>query len=698
MTKFLIGLASMACLLFLALQVPNPNTEWPEYLGGPERNHYSALSQINTQNVPQLKPAWEYHTKDTSGQMQCNPIIVNGVLYATTASVQVFALEAATGKEIWRFKDASDATWFNTNRGVVYAEVGGNPRIFFSVGPWLYCLDAKTGKPVDGFGDKGKISLKTGLGKDAEKKFVVATTPGTVFENLLIMGSRLSERGDAAMGYIRAYDLQTGALVWLFKTIPDPGEYGADTWPKVQDASIGGANCWTGMAVDRKRGIVYAPTGSATFDFYGGKRHGQNLFANCLLALDAKTGKRIWHQQLVHHDIWDRDLPSPPTLLSVRHEGKKVDAVAQTTKHGYVFLFDRENGKPLFPIEEEKVPESDLIGEKAWPTQPRPKIPAPFVRQRFTIDDINPHSEDKAELRTRFLTTRSDHMYTPPSVQGTIILPGFDGGAEWGGSAADPNGILYFNANEMPWILTMTEVSKSNSQLSAGEQAYLNYCGACHGKDRKGDASGAFPNLLGIENRRNKEFVSNVIYTGKGMMPGFPNLSKKDKAAIVDFLFGEKGKASKVKKQSGAIASGEMPYNFTGYNRFLDKKGYPAIAPPWGKLIALDLNTGEYRWQVPLGEFKELSDKGIAPTGTENYGGPLVTAGNVLFIGASKDEKFRAFNVNSGKELWQYQLPAGGYATPSTYEVNGKQYVVIACGGAKMGTKKGDSYVAFALP
>jgi quinoprotein glucose dehydrogenase len=669
--------------------------DWPEYLGNAEKNHYAALDQINTGNVKNLKPAWEFHTGDTSGQMQCNPIIIGGILYATTASVQVFALDAATGKELWRFANANEKAWYNTNRGVVYWADGPDQRILFSVGPWLYALDAKTGKPIPGFGTNGRIDLHEGLGAGNENKFVVATTPGTVFNDLLIMGTRVSEESDAAPGHIRAFNIRTGKLAWIFHTIPQPGEPGFETWPNDPKLNRGGGNCWAGMAIDRKRGIVFVPTGSAAFDFYGGNRPGQNLYGDCLLALDAATGALTWHFQFIHHDLWDRDLPAPPVLMTLQSGDKPVDVVVQTTKYGYVYVFNRETGEPGFPIVETPVPASDLKGEQAWPTQPIPSAPAPFARHDFGPEDINPYSMHKDTLLKRLERARKDNLFAPPSTSGTVVFPGFDGGAEWGGAASDPDGTLYVNANNMPWILTMVDkknVKANTKDMTAGAQVFQTRCATCHGPDRKGVAGSNAPSLIGLKLRSNRIFADAVVSNGKGMMPGFATLSAGEKKAVIDFILDEKETNTTVQASDDGI-----PYTFTGYNRFVDADGLPAVSPPWGTLSAINLNTGQYKWSVPLGEIKALTDKGIPPTGTENYGGPVVTAGGVLFIGATKDGQFRAFDVRSGKKLWQYSLPAAAFATPSTYMINGKQYVVIACGGSKLGTKKGDSYLAFTL-
>ncbi|GAB4010104.1 hypothetical protein GCM10028808_20240 [Spirosoma migulaei] len=707
---FLLAVILTAAQLIYIPGEPESASDWPEYLGGPDRNHYSTLTQLNTSNVSQLKVAWEYHSRD-SGQVQCNPIIVDGTLYGVTASNQLFALDAATGQQKWRYVEPDTKT-FNTNRGVTYwkSNKAGDPepaRLLYAYGSWLYAINAQTGQPILSFGEHGRVSLKVGLGESAKAKFVISNTPGTLFEDLLFMPLRVSEGADAAPGSIQAFNVRTGKLAWVFHTIPHPGEYGYETWPKdvYKNTDVGAANNWAGMAVDRKRGILYVPTGSAGFDFYGGNRKGQNLFANCLLALNARTGKRIWHYQLVHHDIWDRDLPAPPNLITLHQKDrsgliKTIDAVAQVTKSAHVFIFDRVTGKPLFPIREVPVPKSSLPDEMAWPTQPVPTLPSPFARQTITETELSPYAANRDSLVAQYRRAKKG-PFQPLSKTPTLLLPGADGGPEWGGAAVDPDGILYVNANEMAWLFSLSATLKVDelAQLSPGNRLYTTYCVACHGPDRNGNPSSGYPSLVNISQRRDRAYVSKLITSGKGMMPGFSVITTEQKEALLAFLFNDE-KVETVATTSGTTAKPGpyVPYRFNGYTKFLDNKGYPAIKPPWGTLTAIDLNTGQQVWQKTLGEFAELTKQGIPPTGTENYGGPVITKGGLLFIAATKDGMFRAYDKKTGHLLWQTQLPAAGFATPSTYEVNGKQYIVVACGGAKLGVPKGDSYVAFALP
>ncbi|MFC3812072.1 outer membrane protein assembly factor BamB family protein [Lacihabitans lacunae] len=669
---------------------------WADYLGGPDRNHYSKLDQITAQNVNKLEIAWEYSTPD-SGQMQMNPLVIDGVLYGVDANVQAFALNASTGKEIWRFGDpVKNAS--STSRGASFWQNKDEKRVLFTAGANLWALDALTGKPIKTFGENGKVDLHIGLPENSQEKYIISNTPGTVFENLIYMPVRVSEGDDAAIGDLRAFDVISGKLVWTFHTIPHPGEYGYKTFPPdaYKNESIGAVNNWAGMSVDIKTGILYVPTGSAAYDFYGGNRPGKNLFANTLIALDARTGKRIWHYQTIHHDIWDRDLPAPPNLISISKGGKKIDAVAQVTKHGYVFIFDRKIGKPVFPIKEVKVPKSMLPGEKTNKTQPLPKLPLPFARQsnQLTENDISPYAQNRAELIKKFISFKRE-QFDPPSEQGTLIMPGFDGGPEWGGAAIDPEGVMYVNANEMAWIIDMkkTEAKASNGPL--GEQTYTNYCQACHGKDREGNKQSGYPSLVKAIQKYDKKKIFDIINSGRGMMPGFAYVKDIEKQALIQFLFNEEKKEMTSNYVNTKYVS---PYKMQGYTKFLDDRGLPAIAPPWGTLNAIDLNTGALKWKIVLGDEPLLKKEGITGTGSENYGGPIVTAGKLVFIAATKDAKIRAFDKETGKMVWEHDLPAAAFATPATYKLNGKQYVVVACGGTKLGTPKGNKIVAFALP
>jgi quinoprotein glucose dehydrogenase len=705
-----LPLVSCAALLSsLALPAaPAPVTagrDWPAYLGDKSASHYSTLTQLTPGNAAQLQVAWTWSgggARPDTSQIQCNPLIIGGVMYATTAEMKLIALDAATGRELWRFVP-TDAN--GVNRGLAYWSDGDDRRILYGNGHWLHAVDARTGKLIDSFGDHGRVDLSEGLGRDVRGLAIQANTPGVIFRNTIIVSMRVGEGpGPAAPGHVRAYDVRTGKMVWIFHAIPYPGEAHYDEWPADSWKHEGGVNAWPGMTVDDEHGLVFCPIGSATFDFWGGNRPGNDLYADCLVALDAATGRVVWYYQMTHHDLWDRDPPAPPTLLTLHRDGKDIPAVAQVTKSGHVWVFNRLTGEHLFPVHEIAVPSSDLAGEVASPTQPLPLKPAPFARQVFTADLITDRTpEAHRAVLERFSRLRSHVQFSPPSREGTIIFPGFDGGAEWGGAAADPDGVLYVNSTEMAWVLSMID---SSGATSLGQQVYLQNCTGCHGADRKGNAAGNIPSLVDIRQRHSRAEIMDVITKGRAVMPSWGFLSEAQRSAVVAYLMGETQTAAPEDQSAwktylpdqATDSAPPPPYTHTGYNRFLDPDGYPAVKPPWGTLNAIDLNTGEYLWTVTLGEFPELTAKGIPPTGTENYGGPLVTAGGVLFIGASKDEMFHAFDSKSGRELWHAKLPAGGYASPSTYEVDGRQYVVIACGGGKMGTKSGDAYVAFALP
>jgi glucose dehydrogenase len=786
-----IRLAATALSAALALAPHLAHTQttgWPTYNGGVNGDHYSPLHQITPTNVRKLKQVWRFDA-GSSGGLQTNPLIVGHTLFGYTASLQVIALDATTGKRLWLFD--SGVPGEQPSRGLTYFTDGQHARLFAYIMNFLYALDPATGKPISTFGEDGRLDMRKDLDSDYTQNNVALTTPGALYKNLLIVGFRAPETNPAPHGDIRAYNVLTGKLAWSFHTIPHPGEPGYETWPEGAWKTAGAANNWAGMSVDMRRGIVFVPTGSAVSDFYGFDRLGNDLFADTLLALDANTGKKLWFFQGVHHDIWDRDFPATPALVTVRRNGKLIDAVAQTTKQGFTFVLDRVTGKPLFPIEERAFAPSNVPGEKTSPTQPVPTAPAPFARQLLTADMLTTRTpEAHAWAVEQFKTFRSAGQFVPFSVdKQTVVFPGFDGGGEWGGPAVNPRtGILYVNANDIAWTGGLTENHPGGSpgqvlyqtqcaichggdrkgnppafpslvdidhhlstqQIAAtieggkgrmpgfpsiqsdrlnqlvdylvhptqssatevfdtggkdpiGQSLYAKNCALCHGDDRAGEVSN-YPGLLGVRTRLTDAQILANIHNGKGRMPAFPKLTPTDTAAILRFLgppMEAPGQSDKTELAGSPTGTSQVPrYRFTGYRKFFDPDGYPAVQPPWGTLNAIDLNTGKFLWKIPLGNYPELAAQGLTNTGTENYGGPVLTASGVLFIAATiYDHQIRAFDATSGTLLWQANLPYAGVATPATYMVNGKQYVVIATSNARNPkAPQGAAYVAFALP
>lgn len=682
-------------------QTASHRVDWPIYGGNADGDRYSELAQINRQNVALLQEVWRFDTGE--GGLQTSPLVVDGILYGTTPDQKVFALDAASGRRIWEHVPIDKAQ--QPVRGLTYWAEGLQRRLFSSSGTHLFALDPATGALDPSFGEGGRIDLRKDLGRDFRTISAFLTTPGVIFQDLIIVGFRTSENAPAAPGAVRAYDVRTGKLRWTFNMVPRPGEVGHETWPAKAWETAGGANAWAGMVVDDQRGIVFVPSGSAVDDFYGADRLGDNLFANSLVALDARTGKRLWHFQAVHHDVLDRDLPSPPVLLTVTQGGRRIDAVAQPTKQGFLFVFDRVTGKSLFPIEERPVPQSDVPGEKLSPTQPFALKPLPYARQQLTASMLtNRTPEAQAEALKAFRSFRSEGPFTPLTLKRpSVVFPGFDGGAEWGGPAVDRHrGIIYINSNDIAYtggLATLKEMA------SRGGQLYQQHCSACHGLKLEG-APPDMPRLTDARGRIDPMQAFAIIQKGRGRMPGFPHLGDMDIGQILRFMYSGGATANEgaapAQREASSVGAprNAHPYGFTGYQKFLDAEGYPAVAPPWGTLNAIDLNSGEYLWKVPLGEYPELVAKGMSGTGSENYGGPIVTAGGLVIIGATLyDQKLRAFDSSNGKLLWETVLPFSGMATPITYRVGGRQYIVIATSNSRNPKgPPGSAYVAFALP
>ena len=628
-------------LLTIANAQNDPHASWRAYGGTEDGAQYSSLQQVNRGNVTQLKPMWTASTGDDA-VYAFNPLVIGDTLYALAEKDHILALDAATGKQKWSYSIHAK-TKLLTNRGLTYwqSKDGSDARLIFAADNALQEIDARTGKSIDAFGKEGHVDLREGLSRDPESLALVQSyNPGRVFENLVIFGSATNEEYHSGPGDIRAYDVVTGRLAWTFHTIPHPGEIGYDTWPKDAWKTVGGANAWSGMALDSKRGLLYVPTSSPKYNFYGANRTGKDLFGDSLLALDARTGKLRWYYQMVHHDIWDYDNASTPMLMTVRHSGKPVDIVAEASKTGFLWVFDRVSGQPLWPVEERHVPKSPMPGEEAWPTQPFPSKPAIFARQEFTSKDLSPYltPEEHDRIKQQLDAARNDGLFTPPSTQDTVEMPGNNGGANFGGVANDPvHGWIYIVSKDLPSMLKLT-----------------------------------LPATAAASN------------TEESPVPGTHGLVQP------------------------AGDPRALQYK-SGFGFMFDKDGQPVIDPPWTSLTAYDLNTGDIRWSVPMGEVPELAAKGITGTGSHfPKVDPVVTAGGLIFTG-SNDRKIRALDSSTGKTLWEYDAPAAIEGMPAVYESNGREYIVFCAAGrdARRAHVPGEpasqapirgSYIAFALP
>ena len=671
-------------LTLAASLAPGRFATWTRSQGDEGSRRYSSLTQINRSNVRSLRRAWIYHSEDGSRSIEATPIIVKGIMYGPTAGRSMVALNAATGKEIWRFKlDQPEHPAMEdepARRGLVYwaGNVQHPARILFGNGNWIYAADPAAGHIIREFGVDGRTPIATG-----------ATVGGAIYKNVFVTAGI---RGD-----IFGYDVRSGKQLWRFHTVPQGKEFGASTWSGPQR---GAAICWGGLSMDEERGIVFPAVGAAQPDFVGVGRTGDNLFGDSVLALDALTGRRIWYFQSIHHDIWDLDNAAPPNLVTITRNGRKIDALTSISKTGILLLLDRTSGKPIFPFRMRRAPVSTFPGDRSAPYQPDPELPEQYTRVDFRLEDVTTLSPEAHDFVMKKVA-HATYGWFLPFVQGRPnIYSSTRGGGEWSGAAVDvPTGRLYVTSNELPSIITVFARNEGQrdpkSPPSHGEITYNKNCARCHGPEREGN--GVVPPLIGLQGRMTDSEVQVLLKTGRGIMPPAPMMSEEERTDLLDFLFRRRQPPTLPVGTKETTAADN--YTFGGFKYLTDQDGYPGVKPPWGLLTCYDLNTGKILWHVPLGEYAELTKKGIPITGTPNLGGASVTAGGLVFVGGTPDKMLRAFDANTGEELWKADLPWAGYAAPAIYEVGGKEFVVIAAnGGGKIGGPAGDAYVAFALP
>jgi quinoprotein glucose dehydrogenase len=722
-----VGIVALAAASLLrAAETPKPYTTWSDYGGAPDSMQYSALKQIDKSNVGKIELAWSYLVPDRRGNFGFNPIVIDGVMYVLGAGNAIVALDATTGKQIWSHPVDGNIV---SQRGINYwqSKDASDRRLIFGNGPYLTEVNARTGVTINTFGDDGRVNMRVGEPRPLGGP---SATPGRVFENLILVGSQTGEMYGSAPGDVRAYDVVTGKLVWTFHTIPHPGEFGYDTWPKDAWTYVGGVNTWGEISVDTKRGIAYFPLGSPTHDMYGGDRKGAGLFGDCILALDIRTGKRLWHFQVVHHDLWDYDPTAAPKLMTVRHNGKMVDIVALATKFGLLYVFDRVTGEPLWPIEERPVPKSDVPGEESWPTQPFPTMPPPFARLKFTVDDINPYVDDaeRAKIRETMLAARNEGLFTPQTLnRNQISVPGELGGANWGGSAADPTtGMLYVRSADQPGFHTLSlpgaRGGGRGNAMQRGRAAFTELCQSCHGPaEAAGIRSMDRAALINVK-ELGADRIKRAVRGGNGQMPPFEpdTLSDENLDALVAYL--SNPTAAGRGGDGGGRYNTPMPPPPDGVTRytgplgtmFRTAGGVPAISPPWAQIVAYDLNEGTIKWHAPLGTVPSLAAKGIRNTGNAqriHRNGPAVTAGGLIFVGSWGDRTVHAYDKDNGAILWEHELEANPEGLAAVYEVGGREYVAFCASGMAQanpdsgpnlaftpGKVEAQGYYVFALP